>query len=435
MKGDLYSSLNGTMSLPEDNCFPKPAKRLAGAVDNIWYTSPAFFMPSTTDHDHDQGMGLRYFKQITHPAYCKFGAWHDVSRVEKQYPKVPTESRDFNPPPFVVEAHQKALLQVDCNQYGPTMGRARLKTAIANMYWPIYDKPIDGDKNICISTGATAAILSSLMAFIEVGDEVIVIEPLFNLYEYLIDFVGGSVKSVALHPPQKTGATWTSADDWRLDIEELRNAISPRTKMLIINTPHNPLGKVYRTHELRSIGELCVGHNIIILSDEVYEHLYYTTSFPRIATLSTAIAARTITIGSVGKSFNATGWRVGYAIGDENLIMHVKWAQVLLSYVTPGPAQEAAAVAYEKADSEGFWESNKQLFKHKVDRLCQFLDELGLPYVVPSGAYFIFVNICCLRLPQDYNFPPTITKKGQDCRVCYYMCQELGVSSIPGSGE
>ncbi|KAL8787997.1 MAG: hypothetical protein Q9213_001889 [Squamulea squamosa] len=190
----LYSSLNGTMNLPEDSCFPKPAKRLAGVVDNVWYTSQALFMPSATDHDPDQGMGLRDFKQIAHPAFC---------------------------------------------------------------------------------------------------------------------------------------------------------------------------------------------HNIIILSDEVYEHLYYTASFPRIATLSTAIAARTITIGSVGKSFNATGWRVGYAIGDKNLIMHVKWAHALLSYVTPGPAQEAAAVAYEKADNEGFWESNKQLFNHKVDRLCQFLDELGLPVGYP----------------------------------------------------
>ncbi|KAL8706295.1 MAG: hypothetical protein Q9225_007971, partial [Loekoesia sp. 1 TL-2023] len=118
--------------------------------------------------------------------------------------------------------------------------------------------------------------------------------------------------------------------------------------------------------------------NIIILSDEVYENLHYTASFPRMATLSAAIAARTISIASVGKAFNATGWRVGHAIGHESLITHVKWAHVLLSYVASGPAQEAAAVAYEEADHEAFYDSNREFFRHKVDNLCHFLDELGL---------------------------------------------------------
>lgn len=143
-------------------------------------------------------------------------------------------------------------------------------------------------------------------------------------------------------------------------------------------TSHNPLGKVFSAEELRSIGNLCLTRNIIIVLDEVYENLHYTASFPRMATLSAAIAARTISIGSVGKAFNATGWRVGHVIGHESLITHVKWAHVLLSYVASGPAQEAAAVAYEAADDEAFYDSNRKLFKDKVDNLCQFLDELGL---------------------------------------------------------
>ena len=142
---------------------------------------------------------------------------------------------------------------------------------------------------------------------------------------------------------------------------------------------NNPLGKVFTTSELLEIGNLCVAHNIIILSDEAYEHLSYTAPLPRLASLGPEIASRTVSIGSVGKSFNATGWRVGYAIGDERLIRHVQWAHILLAYVTPGPAQEAAAVAYEQAEEHNFWESNKQLFKQKVDRMCQFLDEIGLP--------------------------------------------------------
>ncbi|KAL8911655.1 MAG: hypothetical protein Q9171_003215 [Xanthocarpia ochracea] len=318
-------------------------------------------------------------------------------------------------------------------------GRPRLKTALAKIYSTIYGRPLDSNKNIAITTGATAAILSSLMAFLEAGDEVIVIEPLFNLYEYLIKFVGGIVRSVALHPPANTGQMRSSADEWLLDMEELDEAINPRTKMLVCDerSQHSEEGadanRSSTRHELHSIGNLCAARNITILSDEVYERLHYSSSFPRIATLSFRIAARTISIGSVGKTFNATGWRVGYAIGDENLIKHVQWAHALLCYTTPCPAQEAAAVAYEQAEMEDFWSSNKVLFKRKVDSFCRFLDELGLPYVVPSGAYFIFVNINTLKLPEGYNFPTPLTQRSQDWKFCYYMCQELGVSSIPGS--
>ncbi|KAI4225427.1 MAG: hypothetical protein L6R36_003911 [Xanthoria steineri] len=196
---------------------------------------------------------------------------------------------------------------------------------------------------------------------------------------------------------------------------------------------HNPLGKVFSPEELRSIGDLCVARNIIILADEVYERLHYTPTYPRIATLSPQIAARTISIGSVGKTFNATGWRVGYAIGNENLIKHVQWAHVLLSYVTPGPAQEAAAAAYEDPRSEEFFDDNRTLFRQKIHIFCQILDDLGLTYFLPSGAYFILVNISTLRLPSSFELPAAISKKGMDWKMSYYMCHELGVSSIPGS--
>ncbi|KAI4094213.1 MAG: hypothetical protein LQ344_002292 [Seirophora lacunosa] len=382
------------MSAHPEDCYPKPAKRLAGVIDNV----------------------------------CLI------------------RNSEFNPPAYTLAAYREALRDVDCNQYGPTMvrqnpaltssqGRTRLKQALASTYSAFYGRPMDGDKNIAVTAGATAAILSSLMAFVEAGDEVIVIEPLFNLYEFLIRFVGGTVKSVTLHPPAESAQSSVSADDWMLDMDQLADAISPRTKMLIINTPHNPLGKVFSIHELQSIGTLCASRNIVIIADEVYEHLHYTASFPRIATLGDDISTRTISIGSVGKTFNATGWRVGFAIGHERLIAHVKWAHVLLSYVASGPAQEAAAVAYEEVEAEGFFDSNRQMFKRKMDNLSLFLGQIGLPHVVPSGAYFLFVNISSVELPEGYQFPPTVAKKSRDWKVCYYMCQELGVSSIPGSGK
>lgn len=136
---------------------------------------------------------------------------------------------------------------------------------------------------------------------------------------------------------------------------------------------------MFSIRELQSIGTLCASRNIVIIADEVYEHLHYTALFPRIATLGGDISTRTISIGSVGKTFNATGWRVGFAIGHERLIAHVKWAHVLLSYVASGPAQEAAAVAYEEVEAEGFFDSNRQMFKRKMDNLSLFLGQIGLP--------------------------------------------------------
>ncbi|KAL8794437.1 MAG: hypothetical protein Q9195_003024 [Heterodermia aff. obscurata] len=318
---------------------------------------------------------------------------------------------------------------------GFVKGRVRFKNALADFYTPLHGRTLNPEKEIAITTGATAGILGTLMAFVEEGDEIIVIEPFFNLYEYLINFVGGVLKSVALHPPRGSGSKHSSADDWSLDMKELDSAITSRTKMIIINTPHNPLGKVFTTQELYDIGNVCVKHNMIILSDEVYEHLCYTSIFARPAALSPEIARRTVSIGSVGKTFNATGWRVGFAIGDENLIEHIQWAHILLAYVTPGPAQEAAAVAYEQGDEQGFWKDNMELFKTKVDNMCGFLDELGLPYFAPSGAYFIFVNIGRLVVPEHYKFPPIVNGKGKDWKICWYLCQELGVASVPGSGK
>ena len=142
---------------------------------------------------------------------------------------------------------------------------------------------------------------------------------------------------------------------------------------------HNPLGKVFTVDELFSIGKICVKHRVIILSDEVYERLHYTNIFHRIATLSPEIARHTVTIGSIGKAFNATGWRIGYAIGDRDLIKHVQNAHIILSYSTAGPSQIAAAVGLEKAEEEGFWEKNRQDMKSKIDCLCEVFRELELP--------------------------------------------------------
>lgn len=204
---------------------------------------------------------------------------------------------------------------------------------------------------------------------------------------------------------------------------------------------------------------------MVILSDEVYERLHYTDIFPRIATLDHEIAKHTLTVGSVGKAFNATGWRVGYVIGNEHLIKHVRNAHTALCYTTAGPAQEAAAVGFEEADQRGFWESNKENFKREVESFCEVLQELGLPvcgkacsmikpqtppyavyfyhradsklfkFVQPSGAYFVFINTRKIQIPPGYEFPPSVSDKSRDIKICWFLIQELGVTTIPGSGK
>lgn len=215
---------------------------------------------------------------------------------------------------------------------------------------------------------------------------------------------------------------------------------------------HNPLGKVFSASELRAIGNLCVRHDIMILSDEVYERIVFDDNFPRMALQSEAIAKQTLSVGSVGKSFNATGWRVGYVIGPKELIQYVQWAHAMLAYVTSGPAQEAAAVGFESSSCVEFWKENQRLIKSRVTLFCQAMDELGLevrPLVSPmriqvlrtlqclrpSAAYFVFVDMSRVRLPTDLQIPRDTRTKPQDWQLCWFMINVIGISCIPGSGK
>lgn len=237
---------------------------------------------------------------------------------------------------------------------------------------------IDPEKEVTITTGANEGMLSAFMGFLEQGDEVIVFEPFFDQYISNIEMPGGKVVYVPLHPPTDGATKTTSAGDWSLDIGELEKAITDKTRMLVLNSPHNPIGKVFSKEELTAITDLCVKHNIIILSDEVYDRLYFVP-FTRVATLSPEVAKLTLTVGSGGKNFYCTGWRVGWLIGPEHLIKYVSAAHTRICYSSVSPLQEATAVAFEKADEHGFWDESKKEMKAKMDKFNEIWDELGLP--------------------------------------------------------
>ncbi|KAK8134839.1 aminotransferase class I and II [Apiospora sp. TS-2023a] len=361
--------------------------------------------------------------------------WSIINEAAAASPKQPIVNMGqgffgYNPPDFIINAAKAALDKVDCNQYSPTKGRPRLKKAIADAYSPFWGRQLNPDTEVTITTGANEGMLSAFMAFIEPGDEVILFEPFFDQYISNIEMPGGKIVYVPLHPPKDGPTTTSSAANWAIDFDELEKAITPKTKMIVLNTPHNPVGKVFSKEELQKIGDLCVKHEIIILSDEVYDRLYYVP-FTRVATLSPEIERLTITVGSAGKNFYATGWRVGWLMGPAHLIQYVSAAHTRICYSSVSPLQEACAVGFEQAEGEGFWDQTVTDMKAKIARFTAVFDELDLPYSDPEGGYFVMVNMQKVQVPADYPFPAHVANRPRDFKLAWFMIQEIGVAAIP----
>ncbi|KAH8601713.1 kynurenine aminotransferase-like protein [Bisporella sp. PMI_857] len=374
-------------------------------------------------------------KPASRVAASKQDVWSIVNEAAANSPIQPIVNLGqgfygYNPPEYILNAAKDALNKVECNQYSHTKGRPRLKKAIADAYSPLWGRKLNPETEVTITSGANEGMLSAFMGFIEKDDEVILFEPFFDQYISNIEMPGGKIVYVPLHPPEKGATENTSAAQWTIDFAELEAAITSKTKMIVINTPHNPVGKVFSKEELLKIADLCVKNNIIILSDEVYDRLYYVP-FTRIATLSPEIERLTLTVGSAGKNFYATGWRVGWLIGPPHLIQYVAAAHTRICFATVSPLQEAAAVGFEQADANNFWETVKGDMKRKMDILNEIWGELGLPYSEPEGGYFVLVNMTKVKVPADYPFPDHVKNRPRDFKLSWFLIQEVGVAAIP----
>lgn len=336
----------------------------------------------------------------------------------------------YNPPRFVIDAAKEALDRVECNQYSPTKGRPRLKKALAEAYSPFFGRKIDPDTEVTITTGANEGMLSAFMGFIEPGDEVIIFEPFFDQYLSNIEMPGGKIRYVPMSPPSDGADRTSSAGNWSINWDVLEQTFNEKTKMIVLNTPHNPVGKVFTKEELQRIGDLCLKHKVLILSDEVYDRLYYVP-FTRMATLSPELAQITITVGSAGKNFYATGWRVGYLIGPAELIKYVAAAHTRICYSSVSPLQEAAAIGFEQADKVGFWDQSRDEMQGKIQRFCKVFDELAIPYSIPEGGYFVLANLKKVKLPQDYEWPAHVKDRPRDFQMAWFLIMELGIAAIP----
>lgn len=380
-------------------------------------------------------MAEEKFKPAKRVAGQRQDVWSIINEAAAATPKQPVVNMGqgffgYNPPDFVINAAKQALDRVECNQYSPTKGRPRLKKALADAYSPFFGRKLDPETEVTITTGANEGMLSAFMGFIEPGDEVIVFEPFFDQYLSNIEMPGGTIRYVPMHPPKDGAERTSSAANWAIDWDALEKAFNDKTKMIVINTPHNPVGKVYSKEELQRIGDLCLKHNVLILSDEVYDRLYYVP-FTRMATLSPELAKITLTVGSGGKCFYATGWRTGWLIGPPELIKYVSAAHTRICYSSVSPLQEATAIGFEEAEKHGFWDTAIQEMQGKIERFCAVFDELGIPYSKPEGGYFVLANFSKVKLPEDYKFPDHVVNRPRDFKLAWFLIMELGLAAIP----
>ncbi|CDK27657.1 unnamed protein product [Kuraishia capsulata CBS 1993] len=337
----------------------------------------------------------------------------------------------YSPPPFAIQAAKDALDNPMANQYSPSRGRPSLVQALSRTFSPFYGRTLTPDE-IAVTTGANEGMFSCFVGFLEPEDEVIVFEPFFDQYIPNIELAGAKVVYAQIHPPKDFDTRTVDGDEWFIDFEELESKITAKTKMIVLNSPHNPIGKVFTREELLKIGELAIKHNLLIISDEVYENLYYKKHI-RVATLSPEIGERTLTIGSAGKSFAATGWRIGWVIGSEKLVPYVTAAHTRICFSSPSVFQEAVGSAFDQALTNGYFEKTRQEYLHKYAIFTKVFEELGLPYTKAEGGYFLLVNFKKVNVPEDYEFPPDFQTRAKDFRLAYWLIREFGVVSIPPS--
>ncbi|RSH80735.1 hypothetical protein EHS25_007071 [Saitozyma podzolica] len=346
---------------------------------------------------------------------------------------------NWSPPDWIREkAHASMDSDVMSNHYSHPRGRPRLIKALSKHYSPQFPNIVARGEDlkpeeIVVTAGANCGTYAALVAHCEPGDEVILFEPFFDQYFASIHFQHAKPVYVPLHPP--TGDGVKSGADWKIDFDELRKAFSPKTKAIIVNTPHNPVGKVFSRDELEKIAQLCIEFNVLCLADEVYDCMVYDgLEHVRIASLP-GMWERTLTIGSGGKSFACTGWRVGWLIGHPTLVGATLAAHSRLVFCTNSPLQEATAIGLEGAEEHNFFPDQLRAYEERRDILCSYFDELGLSYTRPEGSYFLLVDMDPIKIPESFETPSFCTEggRGKDFAMCWWLAQDIGVVGIPPS--
>jgi aspartate/methionine/tyrosine aminotransferase len=308
--------------------------------------------------------------------------------------------------PELLKAAAMEAIRSDINQYAITWGAQRLREALAQKYQAWYGLTIDPEREITVTCGATEAMMATLLAVVDPGDEVIIFEPFYENYGPDTILSDARPVFVPLEPGQA------------LDLDRLAAACSPRTRAIVVNTPSNPSGRVLTLVELEAIRDLCVRHDCLAVTDEIYEHMVYHGTHIPIATLP-GMADRTVTISGASKTFGVTGWRIGWALAPESLTDAIRKVHDFLTVGAPAPLQEAVAVAVGRLD-ERFYHELTNAYRARRDLLFDALGEAGFRCVPPEGAYYILADFSELSdLP--------------DAEFAVWLSREVGVTPVPGS--
>ena len=276
------------------------------------------------------------------------------------------------------------------NQYAPGIGIPELRAAVVDHQKRFYGLDLESETQVQVTAGATEGVTAAMLALVDSGDEVVALEPYYDSYGAAIAMAGGVRVPVTLRAP-----------DFRLDVERLRAAVTARTKVILLNTPHNPTGTVLTTSELQAVAAVAIEHDLIVVTDEVYEHLVYDGAHTPISTLP-GMFERTVTISSAGKTFAFTGWKVGWVTGPVELVAAVRTTQQFMTFTNAAPMQPAVAHGLLMADT--YFETLTNDMRRKRDLLCEGLAGVGFDTFKPSGTYFVTADIRPLGYHDGYQF-------------------------------
>ncbi len=313
---------------------------------------------------------------------------------------------DFEAPAEIKEAACQAILR-GVNQYAITWGAKVFRDAIAAKAKSRMGFDVDPEREITVTCGSTEAMIASLLAVINPGDEVIIFEPFYENYGPDTILSGAAPRFVPLHPP-----------DWHFDPKELEAAFNDHTRAIIINTPNNPTGKVFSRQEMRMIADLCLKWDVLAITDEIYEYILYDDHKHLAMAALDGMKDRTITVNALSKTYSVTGWRIGYVIAPPRLTQGIRKVHDFLTVGAPAPLQDAGAVALSLPD--GYYADLAAVYQHRRDLMLQALRNTGFGCTTPQGAYYIMAGIESLSALPDSDFAK-------------YLVKDIGVAVVPGS--
>ena len=343
----------------------------------------------------------------------------EMTRLNQRYGGVNLSQGfpDF-PAPASVKAAACDAINADVNQYAVTWGAQSLRDAVAREFTRRYGLPIAADEQVTVCCGATEAMMSTMMAIIDPGDEVVIFEPFYENYGPDAILSGATPRYVTLHEPDPSAPSDSLRAGWTFDPDELAAAFNDKTKAIIINTPNNPTGKVFTRDELAMIAVLCRKWDAVAIADEIYEHIIYDGQrHVPMATIE-GMADRTITLNGLSKTYSVTGWRVGWAISPPSLTGAIRKVHDFLTVGAPAPLQEAGALALGLP--EDYYVALAANYQQRRDRLLDILARHHFTCFKPSGAYYIMTDISAFDFADDVAF-------------ARYLVKDVGVAAVPGS--